>query len=176
MTLQNRFTDEEILLLNSTPTLIGSTMVFAGNSGLGTLKEMMANAKSYVGGAQAYPHNAIITGVLPNLVDHKEGYEQAKAFREKAIARFKEKGVDSQADMRRLMLEDCREVARLLQAKATEEEAREYKEWALSIAETVAKAAKEGGFLGLGGELVSKDEKEIYRQIAFALGMSSSLS
>jgi hypothetical protein len=46
----------------------------------------------------------------------------------------------------------------------------------LSIAETVAKAAKEGGFLGFGGEVISKNEKEIYRQIAFALGATSSLA
>jgi len=176
MSLNERFTDDEILLLNCTPTLIGSAMVFAEGSGLGTLKEMMANAKSYVGGAQAYPNNAIITGILPNLVDHQEGYEQAKAFREKAIARFKQKNVNSQESMRKLMLEDCRAVSQLLADKATEQEAKEYKAWVLSIAETVAKAAKEGGFLGFGGEVISKNEKEIYRQIAFALGATSSLA
>lgn len=176
MSLKDRFTDDEILLLNSTPTLIGSTMVFAEGSGLGTLKEMMANAKSYIGGAEAYPNNEIITGILPNLINHKEGYEQAKAFREKAIARFKEKGINSQDSMKTLLLEDCKAVAHLLAEKATEQEAKEYKEWALSIAEAVAKAAKEGGFLGFGGELISKNEKEIYRQIAFALGVTSSLA
>jgi hypothetical protein len=176
MSLHERFTDDEILLLNCTPTLIGSAMVFAEGSGLGTFKEMMANAKSYVGGAQAYPNNAIITSVLPNLVDHKEGYEQAKAFREKAIARFKQKGVNSKESMRTLMLDDCRAVSQLLDEKATEQEAQEYKVWALSIAENVAKAAKEGGFLGFGGEVISKNEKEIYRQIAFALGVTASLA
>lgn len=176
MSLKDRFNNEELFLLNSVPTLVGSTMIFAGGSGLGTLKEMMANAKSYVGGAQSCPENAIIKGVLPNLVDHKEGHDQAVAFREQAIARFKEKGIETQSDMKMLMLADCRAVANILADKATEQEAKEYKDWVLSIAENVAKAAKEGGFLGIGGELVSKDEKELFRQIAFALSCSARLS
>ncbi len=176
MLLNERFTDEEMLLLNSTPTLIGSAMVFAEGSGLGTLKEMMANAKSYIGGAQAYPNNTIIKGIVPNLVDHKEGLEQAKAFRDKAIARFKEKDINSQESLRHLLIEDCTAVVQLLDNKATELEAKQYKEWVLSIAENIAKSAKEGGFLGFGGEIISKNEKEIFAQIASALGVPATIS
>jgi hypothetical protein len=176
MSLNERFTDDEILLLNSTPTLVGSAMVFAEGSGLGTLKEMMANAKSYIGGAQAYPNNPIITGIVPNLVDHKEGLEQAKAFRDKAIARFKEKGIDSKEAIRGLLLEDCKAVAQLLANKASELEAKEYKQWVMSIAETIAKSAKEGGFLGFGGEVISENEKEIFTEIAKALGIPAVLA
>lgn len=175
MSLNERFTDEEILLLSGTPTLVGSAMVFAEGSGLGTLKEMIANAKSYIGGVQTYPDNAIINGIVPNLVDHKAGLEQAKAAREKVIARFKEKGINSQESLRNQLIEDCKAVAQLLDDKASALEAKQYKEWVLSIAEHIAKAAKEGGFLGFGGEVISKNEKEIFAQISSALGLPAVL-
>ena len=47
---------------------------------------------------------------------------------------------------------DARAVAALLAAKSSEQEAAEYKKWAMSVAEKVAMAAREGGFLGFGIE------------------------
>jgi hypothetical protein len=38
----------------------------------------------------------------------------------------------------------------------------------------VAEAANEGGIFGFGGELVSDDEKNVLRQIAFALEQPAS--
>jgi hypothetical protein len=46
----------------------------------------------------------------------------------------------------------------------------------MSIAENVAKAAKEGGILGFGGTRISAAEKEAFAQIAEAIGTTSSLS
>ena len=37
----------------------------------------------------------------------------------------------------------------------------------------MAKAAKEGGFLGFGGERVSSDEKAFYAKVATQLGMDT---
>jgi hypothetical protein len=85
-------------------------------------------------------------------------------------------GVDSTDKLREQLIADSKEVARILDAKASPEEAREYKEWAMQIAESVAKAAKEGGFLGIGGTRVSEGEKEAFAQIADALGTHSSLA
>ena len=78
MSFQDRFNEQEQLLLASTPTLIGSAMAFAESSGLATVKEMMESAKSYMAGLKAYPNNEIIQGILPNLEDRKEAMAQAK--------------------------------------------------------------------------------------------------
>ncbi|MEE9356417.1 MAG: hypothetical protein V3U75_12580 [Methylococcaceae bacterium] len=176
MTLQERFTDDELLLLNSVPTVIGSAMAFAEGSGLGTIKELMANAKTYIGGSKAYPNNEIITGILPNLEDRKEAVAHAKEFRKKAMARLKDKGINSHETLRNQLIEDCKTVSEILANKASEQEATEYKEWAMSVAENVAKAAKEGGFLGFGGETISEGEKEVFGKIASSLGVSSNLA
>ncbi|MEA3291217.1 MAG: hypothetical protein U9Q71_02765 [Pseudomonadota bacterium] len=176
MSFRERFTDEEQLLLSSTPTLIGSAMAFAESSGLGTVKELMASATTFIGGLKAYPQNEIIQGILPNLEDRKEAMAQAKEFRQKTIARLKEKGIDSPDKMRALLLEDTGAITSLLAQKASPEEAAEYKEWAMEVAGNVAKAAKEGGFLGFGGEQVSAGEKALFAELAEALGTDSRLS
>ena len=71
---------------------------------------------------------------------------------------------------------DCRNIAELLHSKASEQEADEYKQWAMIVAENVAKAAKEGGFLGFGGEQISAEEKELFRQLGAALGVPGRLA
>jgi hypothetical protein len=175
MSLEERFSEEEQFLLTSTTSLIGTAMAFAEGSGLGTIKEMMSSAKSLMAGVKDYPDNEIIKGVLPNLEDRKEAMASAKAFRGKAMSRLKEKGINSHEKMAAQVIEDCQAVIRLLDEKASAEEKEEYKAWAMSIAENVAKAAKEGGFLGIGGVRVSDGEKEMYAKIAAALGTTSQI-
>jgi hypothetical protein len=41
------------------------------------------------------------------------------------------------------------------------------------VAENVARAAKEGGFLGVGGEQVSAGEKTLFAELASTLGADS---
>lgn len=169
MSIDTRFTEQEQLLLTTTPSLIGSAMAFAEGSGLGTIKELFANAKTYINGAKVFPDNEIIVGILPNLEDRKEAMAKAKDFREKSMAKLKEKGIDSHEKLQEQLLIDCKAVTTLLKEKATESESSEYKEWAVSIAENVAKAAKEGGFLGIGGERISEGEKQAFADITKAL-------
>ena len=176
MSLENRFTEDEIFLLSTTPTQIGTVMAFAEGSGLGTIKEMYASCKSFISGLKEYPNNEIITGVLPNVSDFKESMGKAKEMRQKAVARLKEQGIQSSEDLRAQLIKDSREVSAILEAKASEDEAKEYKEWAMSIAESVANAAKEGGFLGIGGTRVSDGEVEAFAEIANALGTSTRLT
>ena len=176
MPLENRFTEEEIFLLSTTPTQIGTVMAFAEGSGLGTIKEMFANSKAFIAGLKEYPNNEIITGVLPNVADFKESMGKAKEMREKAVSRLKDNGITTNDDLRVQIIKDCKAISQILDEKASVDESREYKEWAMSIARNVANAAKEGGFLGIGGTRVSEGEIEAFAQIADALGIQTNLS
>jgi len=62
-------------------------------------------------------------------------------------------------------------VAALLQAKATAEEASEYKRWIINVAYKVAAAAKEGGVFGFGGTQVSGSEVNIINEIGEAINV-----
>ncbi len=58
-----------------------------------------------------------------------------------------------------------REALALLEQKATPEEAEAYRAFLLRVAETVARAHKEGGFLGIGGKEVSESEQAALDEI-----------
>jgi hypothetical protein len=69
--------------------------------------------------------------------------------------------------------EILRRTSELLTRKATPEEANEVKAWLAKVAQATAEAAKEGGFLGFGGTLVSDQEKAALATVNSALGLSA---
>jgi hypothetical protein len=58
----------------------------------------------------------------------------------------------------------------ILEAKATPAEVDEYKRFVMTLAQTVATAHKEGGFLGIGGKQISDAENQALDEISSALG------
>jgi hypothetical protein len=59
-----------------------------------------------------------------------------------------------------------REALRVLEEKATPEEVEAYREFVLKVAETVARAHKEGGVLGIGGKEISESEQAALDELA----------
>jgi hypothetical protein len=57
----------------------------------------------------------------------------------------------------------------ILEQKATAEERDAYEQFVLTLAEAAANANKEGGFIGIGGKLVSESEQAALAQIREAL-------
>ncbi len=172
--MASTFTEEELFLLAGAPHMIGTAMAMIGKSGFfGTGKEMFASAQSVLAGVKDYPNNSVIKAVVPHVEDGVSGaMDQAKKTREWMSSRMKEKGVSSREAMAELAIEDCRAAAVLVAAKSTPVEAEEYKQWTLSVAEKVAMAASEGGFLGFGGERFSEPEQKLLSDIEKALGTS----
>jgi hypothetical protein len=74
------------------------------------------------------------------------------------------------ADQLRQQLPDrIREAVRIVKEKATPEEAEEYRQFILRLADVVAHAHKEGGVLGIGGKEVSEQERAVLDELARAL-------
>lgn len=167
------YSDGELALLAYVPQVIGSAVASAANSGLfGTGKELFASSTSILEGVKTYPSNALIRQIVPDPAgDRGKAIEQMRRVRDWSMARLKEKGVDSSEKLRAQALADARAAAELVAAKSPAAEAQEYKHWALSVAEKVAAAATEGGFLGFGGERISAAERQIIDQIKGALGL-----
>ena len=70
-----------------------------------------------------------------------------------------------------LALNTLRRTSEVLGKKASPEEAAEFKQWLSTIAQRTAEAAKEGGFLGFGGALVSEEEQAALGAIKSVLGL-----
>ena len=69
--------------------------------------------------------------------------------------------------------ERIREAVRILKEKATPEEAEEYRQFILRVADVVAHAHKEGGVLGIGGKEVSEQEQAALDELARVLEASA---
>ena len=63
-----------------------------------------------------------------------------------------------------------REAIRILEAKSTMAEVDAYKRFVMTVAQAVAGAHKEGGFLGIGGKQISDEENQALDEISTALG------
>ncbi|MFC6592267.1 hypothetical protein ACFP81_09840 [Deinococcus lacus] len=67
-------------------------------------------------------------------------------------------------------LEAVRQALWLVDSKLSSEDAQAYRQMLSAVAERVAQAAKEGGFMGFGGEQVSAQEKVVIEQLGELLG------
>jgi len=70
------------------------------------------------------------------------------------------------------ILEDLSATNAVVGAKATPEEAQAWRGWMVAVAQAAADAAKEGGFMGFGAELVSQGERDMMTRVAKAVGAS----
>ncbi len=70
------------------------------------------------------------------------------------------------------ILDELRAVDGVVSAKATPEEAHAFRAWLVAVAQAAADAAKEGGFMGFGAELVSQGERDMMARVAEAVGAS----
>ena len=66
--------------------------------------------------------------------------------------------------------EHLREAIRILEAGGTPQEIDAYKRFVMTVAQAVASAHKEGGFLGIGGKEISDAENQALDEISIALG------
>jgi hypothetical protein len=174
--IESNWTDEERRLLAVLPHTVGSAMAFAEHSGLiGTGKEMFATAQAMMAGLKDFPNNSLIKAVVPQLAsgeDREAQMQRMTQMRDWSMARLKEKGVKSPDKFRELALADAREVNAMLAAKASTQEADEYRKWLMSVADRVANASTEGGFLGIGSTRISAGEAALIKDLQSALGVA----
>ncbi|MCD0171776.1 hypothetical protein IHN59_19320, partial [Deinococcus sp. 23YEL01] len=73
-------------------------------------------------------------------------------------------------------LQAVRQAAWLVSARASPDDNTAYRQMLMRVAERTANAAREGGFLGIGGKLVDEKEQEVLdelRRLLFPDGMAA---
>ncbi len=164
--VKDQFTEDEWFLISSVPTMVGAAMAGAGKSGIiGTAKEAMASMKSLAAGRNEFPDNELIGAVLIKAESFSDAKEQAGAYREKAMAQFKENNITSPEEFNAYTLDNAHKALTLVQQKRGDKESVEYQQWCINVAKKVAEAASEGGFMGFGGEQVSDNEKALMAEL-----------
>lgn len=140
----------------------GIAVTAAEPSGLwGMLKEGMASSRALLGAKTDGGATPLTTAIV-------EGFERSEdrnAARDGLQAALKGAKPD---EIKTRCIEAVRQAAAIVDAKAPAD-ASAFKAWLLQISQSVAEAAKEGGFLGFGGTPVSEAEKATVAEISSAL-------
>jgi hypothetical protein len=151
MTSKTDFTEDEWTRLGRAPLLAGLAISLADPGGpIEAIKESSAALKTLVEAAREGGYGEFVHAIAQDVA--------AKAQRrENPLSGFKPDRRNAQQEI----LDELRAVNALLLQKATPEDVAEFREWLKAAAQRAALAAKEGGFLGVGGEQVSEREQQM---------------
>ena len=161
MTTKADYTEAEWTRLKRAPFLAGMSISLADPGGpIEAVKETAATLKSVVAAADGGGHGELVQSIARDVRDDTKG-------RKSPMAGFKPaSGATAGVEI----LDELREVDRLVAAKATAEEADDLRAWLVAVAQEAANAAKEGGFMGFHAVRVSEGEQRMLDQLRQVLG------
>jgi hypothetical protein len=133
------------------PLYAGLRMIAADRGG--TLRESLAMGRVYQDARAQHGTSALLDELVlsPPSIDPQ---------------RVQQAGGDISA----VAAEQLRKAMSILESAATPEEVDAYKTFVMTVAQAVAGAHKEGGFLGVGGKRISEAENHALDEISAALG------
>jgi hypothetical protein len=160
------FSPEEWQQVLSGVFLAGFAVSAAEPSGLwGMLKEAFASGRAVLEAKATAGDNALMKAIIADF-ETSEGRTNAQKFVKGRLEGAKG------GELKQRAIDAVRQAAATVEQKAPLE-ATAFKGWLLKIASTVAEAAKEGGFLGIGGVPVSAAERAALGEITAALNSKS---
>jgi hypothetical protein len=150
------FNAEEWSTIVNGPVYAGMHVISADRGG--TLRESLAMGRVYEEARQRHGESDLLDELVksPPAIDPN---------------RVREAG----GKLGSLTSEQLRNAMQILETKATPAEIDAYKRFVMTVAQTVASAHKEGGFLGIGGKEVSDAENQALDEISSALGTPPSM-
>ncbi|HEU5464655.1 MAG TPA: hypothetical protein VFV82_11045 [Candidatus Binatia bacterium] len=152
------FTPEEWKTIVAAAPMVGLAVTCASPNGpLGVLKEMLSMGMAMAEMLQKGSSNPLIAELAADLKARQTRPEPPE-------------GIKDAEQAKELALRHIKAVNDLIEKKIAGPEADDFKKWLLNIGRRVAEASNEGGIFGFGGKQVSDAEKNVLRQIAFALG------
>jgi hypothetical protein len=145
------FNAEEWTTVVNGPVYAGMRVISADRGG--TLRETIAMSRVY---QEARAHHGE-SELLDELVKSPPSIDPD---------RLREVG----GDIATVASQQLRQGVEILEAKATPAEVDAYKKFVMTVAQAVASAHKEGGFLGIGGKPISDAENQALDEVSKALG------
>jgi thioredoxin-like negative regulator of GroEL len=145
MTAKAEFNAEEWAVVVGAP-LLTAMMVIAAERG-GSVRESVAVAREYAEARERHDGELMSALLATPPASAAKRPATPQAVHDEAVA-------------------GLREAVAILERVATQDEVVEYKRFVYALAESVARAHKEGGFLGIGGTPVSAGEQAALDEIA----------
>jgi hypothetical protein len=151
MTSKADFNAEQWSTVVDGPVYAGLRVIAASRGG--TLRESLAMGRVY---ENARTHHGE-SELLDELVKSPPSIDQDRLR-------------EVRGNIAALVSQQLRDAIGIVEAKATAAETDAYKKFVMTVAQAVAGAHKEGGFLGIGGKQVSDEENKALDEISSALG------
>ena len=156
MSTKNDYNAEEWKAIASAPVAAGLFITLSDTSGpIGIAKEAMAVGKAITDAAQGQTPE-IVKSIATSMKD--SGRPESPDLPKMA----------SREQSRMALTSTIRNAVDAVE-RHSPGEAQAYKAWLATVAQKVAEASKEGGFLGMGGTLVSQKEKEALDELSQVL-------
>jgi hypothetical protein len=151
MTTRSDFNAEEWATVVEGP-IYAALLVIAASHG-GRLRESLALARAYQDARSHHGESELLDelGKSPPSIDADELRH-------------------AQSNIAEVATQQLRDATRIVGAKATPAETDSYKTFVMTVAQAVASAHKEGGFLGIGGKQITDAENQALDEISSALG------
>ena len=159
MTTKTDFSAEEWDALLAGPLAASMYIIVSSPSFFGSIKEVTAMSKELAKAATRPDNTELLRFMLADYQD--------KDTLKRVTPNIKGNPEDVKNELRDIIAR----AVELLNEKATPEESAQIRAWMSELAVTVAEAAKEGGFLGIGAVRVSDAEKQALVELAGVLGV-----
>jgi hypothetical protein len=164
MSTLSDYTQDQVEKLMAAPMLISMYIMGSSLSGpVGLVKEMMAGVETAMQTAKDAAPDSVM-GALFSEENMKA--QQSKMQQETSEST---QGAENMDQAKEKMLGQVKEAVGIIMEKGTPAEIAAYKRLMVAVAENVAHAAKEGGFMGIGGTLVNDAEKTAISDIQAAV-------
>jgi hypothetical protein len=159
MTAKADYTEEEWTQLRRAPFVAGLAISMADPGGpIEMAKETMATLRATTTPPSQEDLLVAVAQDITSMMNRKQN--PLKGFKP-----------ESAALAGKMVLDELKAVNEIATAKATAEEADAFRRWLLTVAQAAADAAKEGGFMGFGAELVSQGEQRMLGELRVTLGV-----
>jgi hypothetical protein len=163
MTDKASFSPEEWAGILQTPGAVSMYIITASPAIGDSMKESFALAQNLSNPQQKESAGGLLKAVLGEFTDASSARAAQPKF----------EGAQDMAGLRAMILENITENVAVIDAKADANEALDFKMWLYKVANDTAHAAKEGDFLGIGGEKVNQAERDALSQLATVLGVQA---
>jgi hypothetical protein len=161
MTSKADFTDEDWTRLKRAPFVAGMAISLADPGGpVEAFKETSATLKAVLAAAERGEHGELVSEIAREAADDVR--QRHNPFGDFKSSKGATAGV--------AILDELRDVNRIVSEKASPEDATAVRAWLLDAAQAAANAAKEGGFMGFHAERVSEGEQRMLESLSEALG------
>lgn len=159
MASKDAFSADEWDAIAKAPFFVSMAIGVADPSGpFGMIKEGAALGKAVKAAADGHA-GELAKAVAAELREHRPSRDEMAG------------GAKSTDEASKAAIEKLRGIAEIVNTKGGGTDGQAYKAWLAELADHVAEAGKEGGFLGIGGESVSEDEKTAIAGVRSALGL-----